>query len=195
MWPVGGRGPGPLDEGHLVRVLTTAAPVAVVLVTHRHGDHTDGVRRFAQLAQAPVRAVDPVPPRWAEGLRDGDEVDVDGLRLQVVATPGTPTTRCRSCCRRRMPDVRRHRPRPGTTVVAHPDGMLGAYLASPAPAARARGGRCDHDVGLASGTDRSSTTQWRCCRLPRSPRGQARSRYAMPSRPGRTTAREVVERV
>jgi glyoxylase-like metal-dependent hydrolase (beta-lactamase superfamily II) len=123
--------PGPLDEGHLARVLTTAAPVAVVLVTHRHGDHTDGVQRFAQLAQAPVRAVDPVHRVGPEGLRDGDEVDVDGLRLQVVATPGHTDDSVSFL----LPEANALMSGDtvlgtGTTVVAHPDGLLGAYLAS-----------------------------------------------------------------
>ena len=123
--------PGPLDEGHLVNVLSVAAPVAVVLVTHRHGDHTDGAHRFAQLAHAPVRAVDPAHRSGSEGLVDGEEVHVDGLRLQVLATPGHTDDSVSFL----LPDANALLSGDtvlgaGTTVVAHPDGQLGAYLSS-----------------------------------------------------------------
>jgi glyoxylase-like metal-dependent hydrolase (beta-lactamase superfamily II) len=123
--------PGPLDEGHLTRVLAAAAPVAQVLVTHRHGDHTDGARRFAQLSAAPVRAVDPAHRTGSEGLADGVVVDVDGLRLQVVATPGhtgdSVSFLVTDAGALLSGDTVLGR---GTTVVAHPDGVLGSYLAS-----------------------------------------------------------------
>jgi glyoxylase-like metal-dependent hydrolase (beta-lactamase superfamily II) len=123
--------PGPLDEGHLTRVLAAAAPVAQVLVTHRHGDHTDGARRFAQLSAAPVRAVDPAHRTGPEGLADGEVVDVDGLRLQVVATPGhtgdSVSFLVTDAGALLSGDTVLGR---GTTVVAHPDGVLGPYLTS-----------------------------------------------------------------
>lgn len=123
--------PGPLDEPHLARVLAAAAPVASVLVTHRHGDHTDGVRRFAQLSQAPVRAVDPAHRVGTHGLSDGEVVDVDGLRLQVLATPGhtedSVSFLVADAGALLSGDTVLGR---GTTVVAHPDGHLGPYLAS-----------------------------------------------------------------
>jgi glyoxylase-like metal-dependent hydrolase (beta-lactamase superfamily II) len=123
--------PGPLDEGHLTRVLAAAAPVAQVLITHRHGDHTDGARRFAQLSVAPVRAVDPAHRTGPEGLADGEVVDVDGLRLQVVATPGhtgdSVSLLVTDAAALLSGDTVLGR---GTTVVAHPDGALGPYLAS-----------------------------------------------------------------
>jgi glyoxylase-like metal-dependent hydrolase (beta-lactamase superfamily II) len=123
--------PGPLDEDHLTRVLAAAAPVAQVLVTHRHGDHTDGARRFAQLSAAPVRAVDPAHRTGPEGLADGEVVDVDGLRLQVVATPGhtgdSVSFLVTDAGALLSGDTVLGR---GTTVVAHPDGVLGPYLTS-----------------------------------------------------------------
>lgn len=135
--------PGPSDEAHLRRVLAAAndgaAVVSVVLLTHSHLDHSEGAARFAQLCGAPVRAMDAGP----DTLRDGEDLDVDGLRLRVLATPGhTGDSICLL-----LPDegslitgdsvLGR-----GTTVVAYPDGELAAYLASlDAMAALADAGR------------------------------------------------------
>ena len=49
--------PGPLDEGHLAAL--AAFPVELVLLTHRHLDHSESRSRFAELTGAPVRAQSP----------------------------------------------------------------------------------------------------------------------------------------
>ena len=123
--------PGPLDEAHLAAVLEAADPVAVVLLTHSHADHAEGARAFAARAGCGVRAVDPAHRFAAEGLADGDLVEADGLELRVVTTPGHTADSVSFL----LPadaavltgDTVLGR---GTTVVAHPDGRLGAYLAS-----------------------------------------------------------------
>ncbi|MGH1561158.1 MBL fold metallo-hydrolase [Mumia sp. DW29H23] len=123
--------PGELDEPHLRRVLEVAAPVGVVLLTHRHHDHTEGAQRFAELAAAPVRAIDPALCLDADPLVDGETVEVDGVRLEVVASPGHTTDSVSFLLRDDAAlltgDTVLGR---GTTVVAHPDGALGPYLAS-----------------------------------------------------------------
>jgi glyoxylase-like metal-dependent hydrolase (beta-lactamase superfamily II) len=127
--------PGPDDEAHLRAVLAAVeargARAATVLLTHGHPDHSEGARRFAELSGAGVRALDPAHRLGDEGLVGGDVVDVDGLRLDVVATPGHTTDSLTFVA----PDggavltgdtvLGR-----GTTVVAHPDGRLGEYLDS-----------------------------------------------------------------
>ncbi len=81
--------PGPLDEAHLRRVADTAGRVALVLLTHGHPDHAEGARRFAELAgPVPVRALDPAHRLGEEGLGEGDVVELDGLLLRVLHTPG-----------------------------------------------------------------------------------------------------------
>ena len=84
--------PGPEDEGHLRRVAGVAAAggrrVAVILLTHGHGDHSAGARRLAELTGAPVRAADPVHRLGAEGLAGGDTITVAGCEVRVVGTPG-----------------------------------------------------------------------------------------------------------
>jgi glyoxylase-like metal-dependent hydrolase (beta-lactamase superfamily II) len=106
--------------------------VATVLLTHGHVDHSEGARRFAELSGAAgVRALDPAHRLGDEGLVGGDVVAVDGLRIDVVATPGHSGDSLTFV----VPedgavltgDTVLGR---GTTVVAHPDGRLGEYLDS-----------------------------------------------------------------
>jgi glyoxylase-like metal-dependent hydrolase (beta-lactamase superfamily II) len=84
--------PGPEDEGHLLRVRDLAASagqrVALIVLTHRHSDHSAGAARFAELTGAPVRAVDPEQRLGDEGLAAGDALTVAGCELRVLATPG-----------------------------------------------------------------------------------------------------------
>jgi glyoxylase-like metal-dependent hydrolase (beta-lactamase superfamily II) len=86
--------PGPHDEGHLnvlqAQAEAAGAEIALILLTHHHGDHADGAPRFRQLTGAPVRAAD---KRWCAGgevLEDGELISFDGLTptIEVVATPG-----------------------------------------------------------------------------------------------------------
>ena len=55
--------PGPLDADHLRRVQREAGEVAVIVLTHRHLDHSEGASRFAELTGAGVRAARPAVRR------------------------------------------------------------------------------------------------------------------------------------
>ena len=78
-----------------------------------------------------VRALDPEYRLGAEGLADGDVVEVDGLEVRVVGTPGHTADSLSFLLPAERAvltgDTVLGR---GTTVVAHPDGQLGAYLDS-----------------------------------------------------------------
>lgn len=123
--------PGPLNEGHLTAVAHAAGDVVAVLLTHGHPDHSEGARAFAERVGCGVRALDPAFVYGDEGLHDGDVVEVDGLEIRVVGTPGHTSDSLSFV----VPedgavltgDTVLGR---GTTVVAHPDGRLGAYLGS-----------------------------------------------------------------
>lgn len=123
--------PGPADEQHLQNVLAAAGEVGLVLFTHRHVDHTEAMARMIELTGAPTRSFDPEYSSGAELLTDGETITVDGLQIDVVATPGHTTD---SACfllgaenSLLSGDTILGR---GTTVIAHPDGVLGAYLDS-----------------------------------------------------------------
>ncbi|MGF0115316.1 MBL fold metallo-hydrolase [Promicromonospora sp. Marseille-Q5078] len=125
--------PGPADEEHLA-TLAEAGPVELVLVTHRHADHTAGSARLRELTGAPVRAADPAHCHGGAPLRDGERIDAAGLRVDVLATPGHTADSVSFVVTE--PDAEAvvltgdtvlGR---GTTVIAEPDGSLRDYLAS-----------------------------------------------------------------
>ncbi len=141
--------PGPADERHL-QLLAAAGPVELILITHRHGDHTAGAPRLGELTGAPVRGADPAFCLGAAPLADGELIDVAGVSVRVMATPGhSSDSVCFKLVDDRLPgDTFPDGQSPvqrssfgsmltgdtilgrGTTVIAEPDGSLGAYLAS-----------------------------------------------------------------
>ena len=120
--------PGPLHEGHL-QAVAACGPVDVIVLTHSHADHSEGAARFAELTGASVHALDPQHRHGGEGLWEGDAVVGGGLELRVLATPGHTTDSLSFV----LPgavltgDTVLGR---GTTVIAHPDGVLHDYLGS-----------------------------------------------------------------
>ena len=123
--------PGPLVEQHLRAVLdrveALGARVSLTVLTHLHHDHAEAAPRFAELTGSPVRAVG----RGHDDVGDGEVLRVGGLEVRVVATPGHTSDSISFA----LPadhalltgDTVLGR---GTTVVAHPDGELAAYLDS-----------------------------------------------------------------
>ena len=80
--------PGPDDDAHIDR-LVALGRIPLVLISHRHGDHTDGIDKLVAATGAAVRAVGSGFLRGRGGhLRDGDVVQAAGLRIAVLATPG-----------------------------------------------------------------------------------------------------------
>lgn len=127
--------PGPDDPPHLDRIAEVVrdrdAEVAAVVVTHHHVDHTAAASTVGARFGCPVHA--PLAGdthRAGRVLADGDHVDVRGTALRVVATPG----HCADHVAFRLDDgallTGDHVLGRGTSVVAHPDGDLTAYLAS-----------------------------------------------------------------
>ncbi|MGI9822774.1 MBL fold metallo-hydrolase [Agromyces sp. Marseille-Q5079] len=125
--------PGPADEAHLER-LAGFGPVELVLLTHHHGDHRDGLERFAELVGAPTRAIDPMYSIGAPPLGDGESIRAAGLTIDVLHTPGHTADSVSFW----LPDDSPHGSLltgdtilgRGTTIIADPDGALGPYLDS-----------------------------------------------------------------
>ncbi|MCC9146632.1 MULTISPECIES: MBL fold metallo-hydrolase [unclassified Arthrobacter] len=123
--------PGPQDEGHL-RALAEAGTVELVLITHRHADHTEASRRFAELTGAPVRAFDPAFCVAGSPLTADEEISAAGVDIRVLAAPGHTSD---SVCFL-LPDDGANGSvltgdtilGRGTTVLDFPDGTLDDYL-------------------------------------------------------------------
>ncbi len=126
--------PGPLDEPHL-QELAQAGAVELILITHRHADHTAAAARFAELTGAPVRAADPAHCHGGSPAADGEVIarrrggDPGGGDAGPHLGFGL------------LPPARSTAPAGsvltgdtilglGTTVLDYPDGTLGDYLAS-----------------------------------------------------------------
>lgn len=125
--------PGPEHEEHL-RALAAEGPVELVLVTHWHRDHTDGIDRLVELTGAPVRAALPEHCRGADPLADGEVVRAAGLEIRVVATPGHTAD---SLCFFLPEDGPRGAVLTGDTVLGrgttslgYPDGTLADFFAT-----------------------------------------------------------------
>ncbi|WP_114202971.1 MBL fold metallo-hydrolase [Janibacter anophelis] len=123
--------PGEDEAAHQQRVVdhvtALGARVAQIVVTHGHRDHDEGVPRLVELTGAPVRAVG----RGHDDLADGDVLTAAGLEIRVVATPGHTSDSVSFALAADHAlltgDTVLGR---GTTMVAHPDGELEAYLDS-----------------------------------------------------------------
>lgn len=130
--------PGPAEgaEQHLANVLAAAGgrSVELILVTHRHGDHTGAVDLFAERTGAPVRGGSPDWCRSGAPLVPGERIPAAGVVLTAWHTPGHTSDSFSFA----LPDdgaagsvltgdtvLGR-----GTTVIDHPDGTLADYLES-----------------------------------------------------------------
>lgn len=121
--------PGPDDDAHLA-ALAAHGPVAGILVTHGHPDHVEGVATLVRRlgGDVPVLAAHTGGNELARNLGAAT-----GLDLGMRAVPGhTADSVCFVAGNGAQTvvltgDTILGR---GTTIVAHPDGNLGDYLAS-----------------------------------------------------------------
>lgn len=123
--------PGQSDDVHSAQLIDAAPNIALVLVTHGHFDHSQLGAQVHERTGAPVRAADPTFCHGGTPLADGEVIEVAGLRLEVMTTPGHTADSVSLVVGDAdavlTGDTILGR---GTTVVAHPDGVLGAYLDS-----------------------------------------------------------------
>ncbi len=126
--------PGPEDAGHRARVAAVLAEadaqLRAVLLTHHHHDHAEGAATWVREHGCALLSASASRTRAHGGLADGARIPVGGTDIEVVATPG----HTRDHLAFRLADggllTGDHVLGRGTSVVAHPDGDLEAYLHS-----------------------------------------------------------------
>ncbi|MDR1999718.1 MAG: MBL fold metallo-hydrolase [Frankiaceae bacterium] len=126
--------PGPEDWDHSRRIVEEAGRVVSIVITHRHGDHTEGVKKLVELTGAPVFALDPAHRLGTEGLVEGSMISGAGVAVSVMLTPGHSSDSTSLVLGEPgapeavlTGDMVLGR---GTTVIGYPDGELETYLES-----------------------------------------------------------------
>lgn len=122
------------DGDYVGEVARAAGDVASIAVTHRHSDHTGGVRALREIVgDVPVHAwgeagVDGVSPR---PLRDGETIVAGGVELRALHTPGHASDHvCLYAASTATLFSGDSILGEGTAVIAPPDGDMGDYLAT-----------------------------------------------------------------
>ena len=138
--------PGPDLPEHVEALVDAIGgrPVAAIMCTHTHRDHSPASRPLAEATGAPIvgcapLALETVGPRadaafdgdYVPGrvLGDGETLEIDGRRITAVATPGhTSNHLCFACDGALFSGD--HVMGWSTTVVVPPDGDMADYMAS-----------------------------------------------------------------
>ena len=163
-----------------------------MLISHRHGDHTDGIDKLVDRTGAVVRSVGSGFLRGLGGpLTDGEVIDAAGLRITVLATPGHTADSVSFVLDDAVLTADTVLGR-GTTVIDNEDGSLRDYLESL---------RRLHGLGSRDGAARarprpgrpakpSPRCTWRTARS-----GSSRCATALRELGDDATARQIVEHV
>ena len=80
--------PGPPRHKKHVKHIAEQPGVALTLITHRHFDHTGAIGKLYKRTQTPVRARSEKYCRDGAPLRDREVIEVAGLMITVLFTPG-----------------------------------------------------------------------------------------------------------
>lgn len=132
--------PGPDDADHLVRVEEALAlldtELRCIVVTHHHLDHSGAAAAWGRHFDVDVLAAssEVAVPRGTDPVdvvvADGDRIPLAGIDVHVVATPGHTLDHVSLRLGTGALLTGDHVLGRGTSVVAHPDGDLEAYLES-----------------------------------------------------------------
>ncbi|MGD1242032.1 MBL fold metallo-hydrolase [Mycobacterium seoulense] len=121
--------PGPDDDEHIARVAGLGR-ITLVLISHRHGDHTDGIDKLVERTGATVRSAGSGFLRGFGGhLTDGEVIDAAGLKIKAMATPGHTADSFSFVLDDAVLTADSVLGR-GTTVIDKEDGSLADYLES-----------------------------------------------------------------
>ncbi|WP_326544897.1 MBL fold metallo-hydrolase [Mycolicibacterium sp. ND9-15] len=121
--------PGPEDVEHIGRIAELGT-IPLVLISHKHEDHTGAIDDIVDRTGAVVRAVGSGFLRGLGGpLADGEVIDAAGLRITVMATPGHTADSVSFVLDDAVLTADTVLGR-GTTVIDKEDGSLAHYLDS-----------------------------------------------------------------
>ncbi|MFC3582164.1 MBL fold metallo-hydrolase [Sphingomonas hylomeconis] len=144
--------PGPKDAGHTQAILAALAgrPLAAIVITHTHRDHSPGARALKAATGAPIVGCAPLAqgdsaddggPRADASfdhdyapdrvLADGESVAGQGWTLTAIHTPGhTSNHLCFALPETRALFSGDHVMGWSTSIVSPPDGDMGDYIRS-----------------------------------------------------------------
>ena len=170
--------PGPEDDEHIARI-AELGKIPLVLISHKHEDHTGGIDKIVERTGAVVRSVGSGFLRGLGGpLTEGEVIDAAGLRITVMATPGHTADSVSFLLDDAVLTADTVLGR-GTTVIDNEDGSLGDYMESlrrlhglgqsngaarPRPGPRRPGGRQRHVPGAPRGAARPGARCAACAR-------------------------------
>ncbi len=131
--------PGPAIDAHVEKILAEGAGrIRWILTTHTHVDHSPAAALLKAATGAQLLGL-PRPPEGNQDhsytpdrvLADGERLDLDGVRLRVLHTPGHASNHlCYLLEETRMLFTGDHVMQGSTVVINPPDGDMRAYLAS-----------------------------------------------------------------
>lgn len=137
--------PGPDDPSHVAALVEAIGgrPLAAILVTHTHRDHSPAAAALKAATGAPILGCAPVTVRGGSGLEaafdidyapdrvlaDGETISLDGSPLEAVATPGHTSNHLCFAWRGAL-FTGDHLMGWSTSVIIPPDGDMGDYLKS-----------------------------------------------------------------
>jgi glyoxylase-like metal-dependent hydrolase (beta-lactamase superfamily II) len=130
--------PGPADPAHVAAILEAGGGrIRYIICTHTHADHSSAAPSLARATGAPVlgrptaRAGQDGPVVFDRPLSEGDRIEIDGLQLTAIHTPGHASNHlCFLLASTGMLFSGDHIVQGSTVVIPPPDGSMRAYLAS-----------------------------------------------------------------
>lgn len=121
--------PGPDDDEHIAKI-AELGKIPLVLISHKHEDHTGAIDKIVDRTGAVVRSVGSGFLRGLGGpLVEGEVIDAAGLRITVMATPGHTADSVSFLLDDAVLTADSVLGR-GTTVIDNEDGSLGDYMES-----------------------------------------------------------------